>query len=393
MLFCSIYSTWFKMLFTMSESKIRRYEICYFEFYYLQMHFKLELLIFLNRNYHIALSLSFSMYFQCCNSTHAPILLPDGSPVVVGRSAETKISDKLCSRNQLELVANYNQKYVMVKQLGSNASQIEGIDIGHRKTDRLHAGQTLHVVDMKYPHKIAICIPNSGTTSSNTKKTKLPQEENTFSKRQKMTEKVAKNISDEENEANANNKNNSAQKPSYHWSQGLKGSMDDPSLRVSKDDKVVVIKDKYPKAKYHWLVMPIENIISCAHLRSEHLPLLKHMVKVGEQTIEDNISENDKPKTEFRYGYHAVHSMSHLHMHVISQDFDSDALKTKKHWNSFTTEYFVDAEDIINEIEKDGKVKNRKHMADLLKEPLRCHICKRDQKNMPELKKHILKCS
>jgi len=30
-------------------------------------------------------------------------------------------------------------------------------------------------------------------------------------------------------------------------------------------------------------------------------------------------------------------------MHAISQDFDSGCLKTKKHWNSFTTDYFVDA--------------------------------------------------
>lgn len=35
---------------------------------------------------------------------------------------------------------------------------------------------------------------------------------------------------------------------------------------------------------------------------------------------------------------------SQLHMHVISQDFSSPFLKTKKHWNSFTTDYFVDAE-------------------------------------------------
>lgn len=29
-----------------------------------------------------------------------------------------------------------------------------------------------------------------------------------------------------------------------------------------------------------------------------------------------------------------------LHMHVISQDFKSECLKTKKHWNSFTTDFF-----------------------------------------------------
>ena len=32
-----------------------------------------------------------------------------------------------------------------------------------------------------------------------------------------------------------------------HWSQGLLASMDDPELKVDSDDKVVIIKDKYPK--------------------------------------------------------------------------------------------------------------------------------------------------
>jgi aprataxin len=30
----------------------------------------------------------------------------------------------------------------------------------------------------------------------------------------------------------------------------------------------------------------------------------------------------------FRYGFHAIPSLSLLHMHVISQDFISDSLKT-----------------------------------------------------------------
>lgn len=36
---------------------------------------------------------------------------------------------------------------------------------------------------------------------------------------------------------------------SSHWSQGLKSSMSDSSMQVFKDDKVVVIKDKYPKVR------------------------------------------------------------------------------------------------------------------------------------------------
>lgn len=37
-------------------------------------------------------------------------------------------------------------------------------------------------------------------------------------------------------------------------------------------------------------------------------------------------------------------STSHVHLHVISQDFDSPCLKNKKHWNSFNTEYFLESE-------------------------------------------------
>lgn len=38
-----------------------------------------------------------------------------------------------------------------------------------------------------------------------------------------------------------------AKKPFGHWSQGLLSSMDDPELRVHSDDKITIIKDKYPK--------------------------------------------------------------------------------------------------------------------------------------------------
>lgn len=47
-----------------------------------------------------------------------------------------------------------------------------------------------------------------------------------------------------------------------HWSQGLLHSMNDPNSLVISTDKLVVIKDKFPKAKLHFLVLPIENIPS-----------------------------------------------------------------------------------------------------------------------------------
>ena len=38
--------------------------------------------------------------------------------------------------------------------------------------------------------------------------------------------------------------------------------MKDPTLTVIKSNMAVVIKDKFPKAKHHFLVLPLENIPS-----------------------------------------------------------------------------------------------------------------------------------
>lgn len=61
------------------------------------------------------------------------------------------------------------------------------------------------------------------------------------------------------------------------WRFSLVKSMDDPSLRVYADDKLVIIKDKYPKSEYHYLVLPKENISGIRSLNESHLPLLKYM--------------------------------------------------------------------------------------------------------------------
>lgn len=50
------------------------------------------------------------------------------------------------------------------------------------------------------------------------------------------------------------------------WSCGLLDSMRNPQLIVISNDIAVVIKDKYPKAKYHFLILPRENIPSIYHV-------------------------------------------------------------------------------------------------------------------------------
>lgn len=125
-----------------------------------------------------------------------------------------------------------------------------------------------------------------------------------------------------------------------YWSTALVRSMEDPKLIVRGDDLVTVIKDAYPKAEFHYLILPKQDITSLKVLTKEHIELLKHMDKVAKEVINQDQHKNKK----FNLGYHAEPSLARLHLHIISDDMNSPCVKTKKHWNSFTSEFFLKSE-------------------------------------------------
>lgn len=171
-----------------------------------------------------------------------------------------------------------------------------------------------------------------------------------------------------------------------HWTMALVASMENPEQRVKEDDTMVVIKDKYPKAQFHYLVLPKANIPSLWHVTKEHEDLLLHMAQVAKKLTEEH------PESEFLIGYHAVPSMQRLHLHVISTDFNSPCLKTRYHWNSFTTPFFLHSADICNQLREKGELKkiDTEISAQYLQTPLKCHKCPAGPKNMPDLKRHLL---
>ncbi|XP_076876578.1 aprataxin isoform X2 [Brachyhypopomus gauderio] len=295
----------------------------------------------------------------------------------------------------LELRADCNKGLISVKQLGTNPTSVDNVVVGKGNQVTLKPGQRLHMVNQLYPYTVSFSEDTSSPTSARegSKSNKRPLQRDEGEK-ESPARKVAVS-SHREREADdpplaEKAKPASAEvEPSFsagHWNQGLKVSMQDPKLQVYKDEKVVVIKDKYPKARHHWLVLPWESIPSLKALRLKHCDLLKHMQHVGGSMVQQC---PDGQKLRFRLGYHAIPSMSHVHLHVISQDFDSPCLKNKKHWNSFTTDYFIESEDVIAMLERDGKVAVKDGTSELLKLPLRCHVCHKEQATIPKLKDHL----
>ncbi|KAL3287420.1 hypothetical protein HHI36_001892 [Cryptolaemus montrouzieri] len=173
----------------------------------------------------------------------------------------------------------------------------------------------------------------------------------------------------------------------FHWSSGLVQAVQNPELLVLSDDLVYVIKDKYPKSQCHFLIICKKDIGSLSDVKIEDIDLLKHMNEMAEKMKKSN----DEYRS-FNVGYHAEPSMSRLHLHVISDDMDSSHLKTKKHWNSFTTEFFISSEVVIENLIKNKKVilPSKEECRKFLELPLKCHKCDFKPKNMPDLKKHIV---
>ena len=175
--------------------------------------------------------------------------------------------------------------------------------------------------------------------------------------------------------------------PRVHWSDRLVYAMGDPEQVFEQDHLTVTLRDGFPKARYHYLVVPREDIKSMRELGPMHLPLLQHMHQQAEQLI--SRIHRKEPDLKFRFGYHAVPSMNRLHLHVVSQDFDSPRMKTKHHWNTFNTDYFMDSSAVIEKLKLHSRiVLDEEHYQKVLELPMKCNWCTKTFEDIDRLKYH-----
>ncbi|SCU95762.1 LAMI_0F03664g1_1 [Lachancea mirantina] len=150
----------------------------------------------------------------------------------------------------------------------------------------------------------------------------------------------------------------------------LKGFIDYPERYthdvIFYDSDVVIVRDKFPKSQGHLLVMPRDSDITDLDptlidnkIKSKLQPAIDRALDVIYKEFHERygLKESSRKKpflTNAEYenkqyfidnftqvGIHGAPSMNNLHVHIMTRDFKSPSLKNKKHFNSFTTEFFV----------------------------------------------------
>ena len=185
----------------------------------------------------------------------------------------------------------------------------------------------------------------------------------------------------------------------------------------------VVIYDAYPKARVHLLVIPRRTFLASngiddlcpddlskveqMHRLADRIassPAMAAALSSSSRSSSSSSSSSSSVRTGMRLlqGYHANPSLRPLHLHLVSDDFRSDCIKTKKHWLSFTTDFFVapsQVEALLRDRDRaaapsvplgDKALGTEEDREAHLNGPLRCHVCATQLKNMPALKAHLL---
>ncbi len=94
----------------------------------------------------------------------------------------------------------------------------------------------------------------------------------------------------------------------------IKGEL--PSEKVFENERILAIKDKFPVAPVHLLIMPKKEIPSLQELQTEDFPLLQEIVSVAQKLAEE-FDVEDGYRLLTNVGPDSGQTIFHLHFHLI----------------------------------------------------------------------------
>ncbi|KAJ6596834.1 HIT-like domain-containing protein [Mycena vulgaris] len=184
-----------------------------------------------------------------------------------------------------------------------------------------------------------------------------------------------------------------------------------PSVLFSHSPSNLTIYDTFPKAIFHFLILPrvqepstVSELSNLRKLLSGDKARAKQVITAlrdDAQTLRAEIEEEMLGRYGFKWdiwtGFHGAPSMDHLHLHVLSDDLHSDRMKNKKHYNSFHPKlgFFLDIDEVLSWFDAEPSYYSAmakldtKHYESMLKEDLVCWRCNTALKNIPALKTHL----
>ncbi|KAI0748162.1 hypothetical protein C8Q80DRAFT_1170487 [Daedaleopsis nitida] len=186
-----------------------------------------------------------------------------------------------------------------------------------------------------------------------------------------------------------------------------------PTVKLFHTDFSLTIYDKYPKAHFHFLLLPfIRAPLRPADLRdlSALLRLPREQAKALLQRMQRDAAEATQLIQEemvqrfgFRWGvqigFHAVPSLEHIHLHILSDEFRGEYMKGKKHLNSFHPKrgFFLHLDEVLSWFGPDieptwfamKSTIDKKEYEKLLKEDITCPHCDEPYKSMSKLTDHL----
>ncbi len=89
-----------------------------------------------------------------------------------------------------------------------------------------------------------------------------------------------------------------------------------PCEKVFENERILAIKDRYPTAPVHILIMPKKEIPNLQALQPEDLPLISEIILVAQKLAEE-FEITDGYRLLTNSGEEAGQTIFHLHFHLI----------------------------------------------------------------------------